>query len=107
MYPSMHWVGGVSARVVSALGVAAQGGCVCPGRLCLPREGVSAQGGGVCPGGSTQGGGVCLGGLPREGVSAGGCLPRGCLPEGVCVGGVSPRTRGRQSPVDRQTPVKA
>ena len=61
-------------RVVSALGVSAQGGGVCPGRGCLPR--------GIYPGR--------------------GCLPGGCLPECVCVcggGGVLlPRNQRQTTP---------
>ena len=50
---------------VSAWGVSAQEGGVCPGggcllrRGCLPGRGVSAQEGGVCPEGVSAQGGVC------------------------------------------------
>ena len=72
------------------------GGCL-PGRVCL---------GGVGPGG----GGVCLGGV-CPGVSAGRCLPRGCLPlvqGGVYLwsGGVSQHAIGQTVPPLLWTPVK-
>ena len=65
---------------MSAQGVSAQEGCVCPGRS-LP--------GGVCPGVFARGecllGGVCPGG-----VCLGGCLPRGVSAQGVLLGGFCP-----------------
>ena len=60
----------MSVQGVSAGGMSAQDGCVCPGG-CLPRR-VSNQGG-----------------VSAQGCLTRVCLPRGCLPRGVYPGGVS------------------
>ena len=54
------WGGGLSAQ-----GVSAWEGGVCPGDVCLPRK------------------------VFTRGCLPGGCLPRGCLPGGVCPGCLS------------------
>ena len=71
VYPSIHWAGGCVSRIsIVSRGVSAWGR-VC---VCVCAQGVSAQGGGVCPG---------RGCLPREGLPAQGvCIQEGCLPGG-------------------------